>query len=222
MVPAQVLNSADFGAPQNRERIFFIGLNKKYLRIEAMQALCRENISDEYTPYPLKTHYNNKSHPVPMFGGKLKPYVTARTALRGLNEPDVEKADLAQMCLSKARYYGKKRQGNVEIKLDEVAPTIRAEHHGNIEFRRLFVEHGGNLLDEVNAGLLERRLTVRECARIQTFPDDYEFIIRDSADDLYNVSASASYKLIGNAVPPLLGYHIAKRLSEVWERLFIE
>lgn len=222
LVPAQVLNSADFGVPQRRERIFFIGLNKKYLRVEAIQALCRENISDEYTPYPLKTHYNNRAHPAPMFGGKLKPYVTTRTALRGLNEPDVEKADLSQICLSKARYYGKEQQGNVEIKLGEVAPTIRAEHHGNIEFRRLSIEHGGNLLDEINAGFRERRLTVRECARIQTFPDDYEFIIHDSVDAQYNVSTSASYKLIGNAVPPLLGYHIARRLSEVWERLFIE
>ena len=55
----------------------------------------------------------------------------------------------------------------------------------------------------------ERRLTVRECARIQTFPDDYEFIITKKGENV-SVSASEAYKIIGNAVPPLLAYHIAK------------
>ena len=54
----------------------------------------------------------------------------------------------------------------------------------------------------------QRRLTIRECARIQTFPDDYQFISQ-------NISASAAYKLIGNAVPPLLGYHMACNLKKI-------
>ena len=66
-----------------------------------------------------------------------------------------------------------------------------------------------------------RRLTVRECARIQTFPDNYQFV-RDSKilkTDL-PVSASKAYKLIGNAVPPLLSYHIAMKLESIWDNLF--
>jgi len=50
-----------------------------------------------------------------------------------------------------------------------------------------------------------RRLTVRECARIQTFPDDFEFIYRDVAD---------GYKMIGNAVPVNLAYHLALNIAK--------
>ncbi|MDR1765585.1 MAG: DNA cytosine methyltransferase [Lachnospiraceae bacterium] len=55
-------------------------------------------------------------------------------------------------------------------------------------------------MDELGQGLPERRLTVRECARIQTFPDDYEFILSAKAGRK-GVSASDAYKIIGNAVP---------------------
>ena len=71
----------------------------------------------------------------------------------------------------------------------------------------------------MNGGKIERRLTIRECARIQTFPDDYQFIINKSGDKK-GVSATDAYKIIGNAVPPLLAYHIAKRLENNWELYF--
>jgi len=102
-----------------------------------------------------------------------------------------------------------------------LGPTIRAEHHGNIEFRRLSKEHGGKYLKELEAGLKERRLTVRECARIQTFPDD--FIFTRSASVLgpdFALSPSDGYRVIGNAVPPLLAFHLAWRLQELWPSLF--
>jgi len=114
---------------------------------------------------------------------------------------------------------GKHCQGQVEVNPNGVAPTIRSEHHGNIEFRRLSIENGGRNFEEIQAGLSERRLSVRECARIQTFPDDFPFIIPKSRDHK-GVSASDAYKLIGNAVPPLLAYHIAKRLEDNWSRYF--
>ena len=121
--------------------------------------------------------------------------------------------------MSKAKYYGK-MQGNTEIKLDDIGPTIRSEHHGNIEFRRLSKINGGVICSELDMGLPERRLTVRECARIQTFPDDYQFVL-DKSKTSINVSPSSAYKLIGNAVPPLLAYNIAKRLEMIWENLFM-
>ncbi len=114
---------------------------------------------------------------------------------------------------------GKHCQGQSEINLNGVGPTIRSEHHGNIEYRRLSLEHGGTHKEELAKGLKERRLTIRECARIQTFPDDYEFIL-PSIGNNKSVSASDAYKLIGNAVPPLLGFHIAMRLQENWELYF--
>ena len=87
--------------------------------------------------------------------------------------------------------------------------------------RRSAQEHGGKHFDELESGLKERRLTVRECARIQTFPDDYDFVI-DAKNGNKSVSGSEAYKIIGNAVPPLLGYHIAKNLEEKWELFFGE
>ena len=55
-------------------------------------------------------------------------------------------------------------------------------------------------------------MSVRECARIQTFPDELEFVF--DIGKKHGLSASAAYKLIGDAVPPLLAYKIAKRIEE--------
>ena len=104
-------------------------------------------------------------------------------------------------------------QGQIEINLEGISPTIRSEHHGNIEFRRLSKENGGTKFEELEKGFKERRLTVRECARIQSFPDNYQFCQK-------GVSATNAYKMIGNAVPPLLGYHLAKRIEKLWSIYF--
>ena len=106
-------------------------------------------------------------------------------------------------------------QGGAEVNLAKPGPTIRAEHHGNIEFRRLSRENGGKNTEELDLSLPQRRLSVRECARLQTFPDDYDFVIPKA------LSASDGYRLIGNAVPPLLAYRLGQRLQEVWEDVFI-
>jgi len=103
-----------------------------------------------------------------------------------------------------------KMQGQSEVREDKPGPTIRAEHHGNIEFRRLSKFNGGN-----NPNGPERRLSVRECARIQTFPDNFRFVIPGK------LSASDGYRAIGNAVPPLLAWRLADRLEQVWNDLFI-
>lgn len=49
-------------------------------------------------------------------------------------------------------------QGQKEIALDNIGPTIRSEHHGNIEYRRLSREHGGVITEELDAGLQETSL----------------------------------------------------------------
>jgi DNA (cytosine-5)-methyltransferase 1 len=121
------------------------------------------------------------------------------------------------MCYSTARYLGPGKQGQTEIRWDGLGPTIRSEHHGNIEYRRLSAEHRGIMIDELNAGLKERRLTPRECALIQTFPPDYEFVMRHKDKKL---SQSGAYRVIGNAVPPVLAYKISQHLSAIWNKLF--
>lgn len=226
VLPAQVLHAGEFGVPQSRERIFFIGLNKEFLNND-IRKLLSKNFPPELNPYPPKTHFLKPSAKS-LFGDfdnkeqsvRLSPFVKSIEVLHDLNEPMDETEDLSHMSYSKARFYGK-MQGNTEINLNGLAPTIRAEHHGNIEFRRLNSEHGGKYLDELNKGKPERRLTVRECARIQTFPDDMTFVRKGKRKDPYNLSASGAYRVIGNAVPPLLAYNFAKRLEAIWSELFI-
>lgn len=213
VIPARVLHGANYGVPQSRERVIFYGFKRKALRKEALAALLDLSHHGSYDPYPVPTHaYTCK-------GDSLAPFVTCREALMGLEEPD-KTNDLAQTKYSKAKYLPK-GQGNIEIKLHSISPTIRSEHHGNIEFRRLSAEHGGKHTEELEAGLLERRLTVRECARIQTFPDDYQFILAKTPENKA-VSASDAYKIIGNAVPCVLAYNIAMGLAENWEKYFVE
>ena len=64
-------------------------------------------------------------------------------------------------------------------------------------------------------------MTVRECARIQTFPDEYEFIREKNVlGSDFSLSPSNAYKVIGNAVPPLLGFNIAWNLQQKWDQIF--
>ncbi len=79
-------------------------------------------------------------------------------------------------------------QGNNAVIKDKPGPTMRAEHHGNIEF------HWNK----------KRRLSAREAARIQSFPDDF----------IFSPSTSSAYKQIGNAVPPVFAWHIAKSIEK--------
>ena len=174
----QVLHSADYGVPQSRERVIFIGIKKSALTETALYELQKKVISEKYNPYPQQTHaYSNA-------GENLKPFVQLKDIFKNLEEPE-NSNDLSQKAYSKAKFMGKHCQGQTEIKLSNISPTIRAEHHGNIEFRRLSKENGGLHDEELKKGLKERRLTVRECALIQTFPPDYEFVIDLSSENLF-------------------------------------
>lgn len=210
----EVLHSADYGVPQSRQRVIFIGIKKSALTKRALEELSREFICDNYNPYPKKTHAFTTE------GNGLKPFVTLQDIFYNLKEPE-ETDDLSQKYYSKAKFMGVHCQGQTEIKLSKIGPTIRAEHHGNIEFRRLSKLNGGKLDHEINQGLKERRLTPRECGLIQTFPADYEFVIeKKGGKGAYLVSPSKAYKIIGNAVPPLLAYNLARRIEELWDLYF--
>lgn len=74
-------------------------------------------------------------------------------------------------------------QGNRRITADKPAHTIRAECHGNIQFHYE----------------LPRRLSMREAARIQTFPDTF----------IFDSKLRETERQVGNAVPPVLAWHIA-------------
>lgn len=213
VLPPRVLHAGDYGVPESRERVIFIGIRRSALNVKVRRILESENIPEEYSPYPRPTH-KFTSHSC----GTLKP-VSCRDVFEGILEPE-ESSDLSQMFYSKAKYMGKHCQGQTEVHLDGLGPTIRSEHHGNIEYRRLSSEHGGRNIQELESGLRERRLTPRECALIQTFPPDYPFVRYKGLTKRFQVSQSGAYKVIGNAVPPVLAYNIARRLQDLWPLYF--
>jgi DNA (cytosine-5)-methyltransferase 1 len=161
-----LLNAADFGVPQRRERVFIVGV--------------RNDIDGDFS-FPRPTH----APPSIADGVALLPWVTAKDALADL-EDEERLRSLPNWEWSRARK--NKGQGNRPIRPKELAPTIRAEHHGNIEFHYS----------------LPRRLSVREAARLQSFPDDFVF----------HAPMSEAYKLVGNAVPPVLAWHLAMALQD--------
>lgn len=79
-------------------------------------------------------------------------------------------------------------QGSRRLRADEPATTIRAEHHGNIQWHYS----------------LDRRISLREAARLQSFPDEFDF----------PGGMRETERQIGNAVPPVLAWHLAKAVRE--------
>lgn len=75
-------------------------------------------------------------------------------------------------------------QGNRRLKADKPSATMRAECHGNIQFHYK----------------LPRRISMREAARIQSFPDNF----------IFDSKLRETERQIGNAVPPILAWHIAQ------------
>lgn len=214
VLPPQVLHAGNYGVPESRERVFFIGIRKDALKKEVVQALESGQISTELYPYPKPTHNCTLNDET------LAGPVVLRDVLARLKEPK-DSYDPSQRFYSRAKYMGAHCQGQKEIVMDSIGPTIGSEHHGNIEFRRLAAEHGGNYKEELKKGAVERRLTPRECALIQTFPPDYQFVIpKNYSWNRFIVSASGAYKVIGNAVPPVLAYHIAMRIQSLWSTYF--
>jgi DNA (cytosine-5)-methyltransferase 1 len=84
-------------------------------------------------------------------------------------------------------------QGNRKLIAERPGYTIRAECHGNIQFHYS----------------LPRRISMREAARIQSFPDSFKF----------QPKLRATERQIGNAVPPVLAWHIAKAVELIIEKV---
>jgi DNA (cytosine-5)-methyltransferase 1 len=210
----RVLHAADFGVPQSRERVIFIGIRRSALLPEILAKLVSGSLPPSLDPYPYPSHAYTRPDPL------LAKPVRLADVLAHLPEPHAS-SDPSHQHFSRAKFMGAHCQGQKEVNLDGIAPTIRAEHHGNIEFRRLSLDHGGQHIHELDMGLPERRLSTRECALIQTFPPDFEFVIpRQKSSRQFVLNPSGAYKVIGNAVPPLLAFHLASRLQQVWGSYF--
>lgn len=171
-VKYQLVKCEEHGIPQTRWRVIIIGV-----RTDKTHAL----------PGDWNVLTNNRRQ------CPIGPYFAH------LEEPTTS-TDQAQQQYSKARRL-ERGQGQKEVSLRGFAPTMRAEHHGNIEFRRIT---GGQ---NNEPDLSERRLSVREAALIQTFPPTC--LLTDRRPSMMG------YKTVGNAVPPLLGYLVALKVLDI-------
>jgi DNA (cytosine-5)-methyltransferase 1 len=175
-VKYQLMKCEEFGIPQTRWRVIIMGI-----RLDK-----KGGLEDDWN----------------IITQNRRP-CTVRKYFAHLEEPDVS-SDPAQTIYSKAARLAK-GQGQAEVPLDGFGPTMRAEHHGNIEFRRL----AGPGSKNKEPSMQERRLTIREAALLQTFPP--HCVLTEPVGRV----TSKAYKPIGNAVPPLLGYIIGHHVQKI-------
>ena len=205
VVPTLV-NAADFGVPQRRERVFIVGFRRD-LEIDwafprpthSLDSLIYDQwVSGIYWQrHGIQRSLRLKDPPFSKHRlGKLaaegsdrtlKPWRTVRDALVGLSEPTDGDSDGIQnhRLQPGARPY----PGHTGSPLDSPAKTLKAGDHG--------VPGGENMLVRSDGSV--RYFSVRETARLQTFPDGYQFF----------GSWTESMRQLGNAVPVMLAREVA-------------
>ncbi len=201
-----VLNAADYGVPQKRQRVFFIGFRSDvgarwsfpdpthsedallvskwvdgtYWDEHGISRKRRPEVSPRYA----KRVGLLRSTPSLL---TLDRWRTTRDALSSLPDPESERDHGIpnHVFTPGARTY----VGHTGSALDESAKTLKAGYHGVPGGENMFVKDDGTV----------RYFTVRESARLQTFPDEYEF----------HGSWSQTMRQLGNAVPVKLAEVVA-------------
>lgn len=195
-VNLKMLNANDFDVPEDRDRVFYIGFRKdlnvfdyQYPTPCLHKPTLKETIwdlKDNAIPALEHNRTNGDSCSVPnheYFIGAYSPIFMSRNRVRSWDEPGFTVQASGRQC-----------------QLHPQAPKM--EKVGLNKQR--FVpgkEH------------LYRRMTVREVARVQSFPDSFKFIYSE---------VNYGYKMIGNAVPVNLAYHVARSITETLRRHGIE
>lgn len=186
-VSLKLLNAKYYNVPQDRKRIIFVGFRTDQNKIFRF-------------PDPLKTIpilkdtiWDLRNNAIPA----LKNNLTNGSKCKTPNH-EYMNGGFSTIYMSRNRV----RSWN------ETSFTIQAGgRHAPIHPqapKMLFVEQDKRIFVPGKENLY-RRLSVRECARIQTFPDDFKFY--------YNNIASG-YKMVGNAVPPNFAYHLARKILQ--------
>jgi DNA (cytosine-5)-methyltransferase 1 len=182
-VICKMLKASDYGVPQDRERVFIVGYDSDFFG------------GAFWFPDPQR--------------GK----VTLRDAIGDLEGLEVGKTDVVKnhetirsgyssMFMSRNRVRGWNEQSFTILATARHAPL----HPGAPKMVKVEKDKFAFVKGRESE---YRRLTVRECARIQTFPDDYEFVY-DRVEQ--------GYKMVGNAVPVNMAYRIAKQIRQDWEQ----
>lgn len=191
-VNLKMLNANDFDVPEDRDRVFYIGFRKdlnihdfEYPTPLKHKPTLREaiwDLQDTAIPAKEKNHTNGDACKVPnneYFIGAFSPIFMSRNRVRSWDEPGFTVQASGRQC-----------------QLHPQAPKME-KLEKNLQRFVPGKEH------------LYRRMTVREVARVQTFPDDYLFLY----DDL-----NTGYKMIGNAVPVKLAYHVAMSIRAALDK----
>ena len=207
----RLLNAADYGVPQKRERVFIAGFRSD-LEIQwsfpkathSQDSLLwdqwvtgdywkRLNISKTDRPLPEQLSMKISSRLQKKYGlfkPEEKPWVTVREAINDLPSPRTTNKFNNHVFKEGAKSY----PGHTGSSIDEPSKTLKAGNHG--------VPGGENMI-RFNDGLI-RYFTVREAARIQTFPDDYHL----------SGAWSECMRQIGNAVPVTLAEVVANSVYQ--------
>ena len=177
------LNAASFGIPQFRERVILVGL--------------RQDVKFEFPTLPTGPKADEIIAALAGRNGEGAPSAWALASVAGLPNHDI-------------REHGPR----VRNRYMEIAPgdRDRTDHTDRIDPQRpsgtvLVGSGGGGGRPHIHP-VEPRVITVREAARLQSFPDWYVF---------YGTN-TAQYRQVGNAVPPLLAYEVGRKIAEALER----
>ncbi|MBI2762132.1 MAG: DNA cytosine methyltransferase [Chloroflexi bacterium] len=204
----RLLNAADYGVPQLRERVFLVGFRAD-TGIEwhfpepthGADALMHEQwVTGEYwekheiaPPSEIPSWARGRGQRIPMRDlQSVEPWRTVRDAIAGLPEPGAhEHADgvYNHRLIPGARAY----VGHTGSPLDQPAKTLKAGDHG--------VPGGENMIAFPDGSV--RYFTVREAARMQTFPDRWRI----------EGYWSEAMRQLGNAVPVELAHVVANSVG---------
>ncbi len=174
----KLLRASDFGVAQDRERVFIVGYDKSIgMKFEFPK------------PLPAK--------------------VTLKDAIGDLASlPLGDTSKVMNHELLDSGYSSIFMSRNRVRNWDEQSYTILATDR-HIPFHpqapKMIPLENGRRGFPPGSESLYRRLSIRECARIQSFPDDYEFLY---------TNLRTAYKMIGNAVPVELAFHVASAIRE--------
>ena len=207
-ISMKILRASEYGVPQSRERVFFIGLrrdifNNTFFDFELIEKAKTVTTKDALSDLPNLDRYDEPSYyPIP----PLNEYqhMMRKKSNKVLNH-DVTNHTQQTIDIIKMVPDG----GSIRDLSDEFY-SIR---NYSSAFKRMDSEKPSGTIDCGHRNYFhysENRVpTVRESARIQSFPDDYEFL----------GSKTSQYTQVGNAVPVLLAKKIAYVLKKYLEEV---
>ena len=221
-----LVNASDFGVPQNRNRVVIVGINTSdcknsqellnhfYTTVLPKQKVSkkvtvREAIDDLPICQPVYDEANHKKHISHLTPQSDITWHTPRYS--NLRDMDTFKILAEDIASGKREYDSKKISELYEKKIGSKSPIHRYHVLEPNEPSTTIIAHlykDGNRFIHYDPNQ-QRTITVREAARLQSFPDDYEFI----------GSKGNAYQMIGNAVPPLLAKAIAVAIYELLKEI---